>query len=88
MININYKSESDYDDALVLAARNTCDNCGEVVADLHRVHESATPFYACDDCCAEIEALLEREDAGTPNPADRMVLAAMRKPAAVAKVAA
>jgi len=71
-------TETAYEDRLEFMARNACQNCG-VSADLHRVHESATPFYVCDECYAEIDAVFAREDA--PNPADHMVIAAMRKPA-------
>ena len=79
-----YKNESDYDDAMLEAARNTCQNCGEVAADLRMVHESETPFKVCDTCHEEIEAIFEREAAGEPLPADRMVIASFRKPASSA----
>jgi len=74
-----YANESDYEDALIEAARNTCDNCGEIVSDLFRVHESATPYIACSECYAEVDAILEREAAGDMQPSDAGVLAALRR---------
>ena len=80
-------NESNYDDAMIEAARNSCNNCGARSADLHRVHESAAPFYACDECMSDIQAVFEREAAGTASTADHMVCAAYRKPAGSAPAA-
>lgn len=81
-------NESNYDDQLIEAARNSCNNCGARTADLHRVHEAAAPFYACDTCMEDISAVFEREAAGEASAADEMICRAYRKHAGTAPVAA
>jgi len=71
-------TEANYDDALCYAAVNTCDNCGEVVSDLNRVPGTASLVYACDECMAHLEAMMDAAEDG--DAAAIAAVAVRRKP--------